>query len=72
MPDDTPEAAQRALNAARDRQRRLRMGPPLSQTDDDLTTLSAVGPADLGSIEAFIRDAAGQAGADLFRARADG
>ena len=67
MPDDLT-TAQRRLNAARARRRRAALGPPLQQSESDLTTLSAVGPADLGSIEAFIRDAAGQAGVDLFRA----
>lgn len=72
MPDDTPEAAQQALDAARDRKRRAAMGPPLSQSDDDLTLLAEAGPHDLGAVEAFIRDAAGQRGVDLFRAKRDG
>lgn len=68
---DDPEAAQRALDAARSRRRRAALGPPLSQTDADLLALSALGPSDLGSIEAFIRDASGQTGADLFGAERD-
>lgn len=67
MSDDA-EAAQAALNAARGRTRRASLGPPLQQTDADLTTLSEVGPHDLAAAEAFIRDAGGQFGADLFRA----
>ncbi len=67
MPDDA-EAAQHALNGARDRQRRAAMGPPLSQSDADLALLAEAGPHDLGAVEAFIRDAAGQRGVDLFKA----
>lgn len=65
-------AAQRRLDAARDRKRRAALGPVLQQTDADLDRLAAVGPHDIGSIEAFVRDAAGQRGVDLLRARRDG
>lgn len=67
MSDDLTQA-QRALNTARLRQRRRAMGPPLDQTDADLTVISEVGPSRLAEIEAFIRDAAGQLGVDLLRA----
>jgi hypothetical protein len=69
--DDAADA-QRALNAARDKARRAAMGPPLGQSDDDLRLLADAGPHDLGAVEAFIRDAAGQRGVDLFRATRDG
>lgn len=68
MPDDA-EAAQRALNAARARKRRRDLGPPLSADDATLDTLSQVGPESLSEVEAYIRDAAGQRGVDLFRAK---
>jgi hypothetical protein len=67
MSDEAADA-QRALNAARDRRRRAAMGPVLQQSDADLDALSQVGPHDLGAVEAFIREAAGQVGVDLFRA----
>jgi hypothetical protein len=68
VPDDA-EAAQLALNAARERRRRAALGPPLAQDDAALDALSEVGPHDLGAVEAFVRDAAGERGADLLRAR---
>lgn len=68
MPDDVTDE-QRRLNAARARKRRQALGPPLDQTDADLDAIAQAGPSDLGSVESFIRDAAGQAGVDLFRAR---
>lgn len=67
MPDDA-EQAQRRLDAARTRRRRAAAGPPLRQTDADLDTLAEVGPHDLGVVEAFLRDSAGQLAVDLFRA----
>ena len=65
---DTPEAAQRALNAARERKRRAALGPPLAVDDAGLDTLSTVYPADLAAAEALIRDAAGETGVAMFRA----
>lgn len=61
--------AQKRLNAARERRRRLALGPPLSQSDADVTALSQVGPTDMASVEAFVRDAAGEAGVAMLRAR---
>lgn len=71
MPDQVA-AAQARLKAAQDRARRKAMGPPLKTTDADLDALAQVGPADVGEIEAFIREAAGQAGVDLLNAKDDG
>lgn len=69
---DSPEAAQAALNAARGRRRRQLLGPSLQQSDADLTALSTVGEHDLAAAEAFIRDAPGPFGVDLFRAGREG
>lgn len=66
MSDDL--TAQRALDAARARRRRAALGPPLDQSDADLTARSEVGPDRLAEIEAFVRDASGQAGVDMLRA----
>jgi hypothetical protein len=71
MSDDS-EQAQRQLNAARDKVRRSKLGPVLSQSEDDLTLLAEAGPHDLGAVEAFVRDAAGRHGVDLLRAKRDG
>lgn len=49
--------AQKRLNAARDRARRARMGPPLRLSDADLNTLAEIGPADLATAEALWRAA---------------
>jgi hypothetical protein len=68
VPDDA-EAAQLALNAARGRRRRAALGPPLAQDDAALDVLAEAGPHDLCGVEAFVRDAAGQRGVDLLRAR---
>lgn len=67
MPDDP----QRALDEARDKARRKAMGPPLNQSDTDLEARSKVGPERMAEIEAFVRDAAGQAGVDMLRAARD-
>jgi hypothetical protein len=66
---DALVAASKRLAAARARQRRQKAGPPLNQSEADLNAQSTVGPADMASVEAFIRDAAGQIGVDLFRAK---
>lgn len=68
MPSDLT-AAQRKLTAAKARQRRLAAGPPLSQPSSTLDAISQVSEHDLGAVEAFVRDAAGQVGVDLLRAR---
>jgi hypothetical protein len=65
-------AAQRRLDAARERRRRAALGPPLSQDEQDLDVLATVGPSDLALAEALIRDAAGRVGADLFGATPEG
>lgn len=70
MPDRLSDA-QRRLAAAQARAKRRKLGKPLKTTDADLDALSAVGPQDVGEIEAFIRSAAGQAGVDLFNAGDD-
>jgi hypothetical protein len=62
-------AAQQRLTAARARQRRLALGPPLQQTAATLDVLSQVSEHDLGAVEAFVRDAAGQLAVDLLRAK---
>ncbi len=72
MSDDPLASAQRALDAARERKRRAALGPPLNQTEADLATFSNVGPADAALAEAFVRDAAGQFGVDLWNARREG
>lgn len=68
MSDDTPEAAQRALDAARSRRRRASLGPPLNQDDATLDALSQVSEHDIAAVESFVRDSAGQLGVDLLRA----
>lgn len=68
MPTDDTEAAQRELDAARERRRRAALGPPLSQDAASLALIAEAGPQDIGAVEAFIRDAAGPRGVDLFRA----
>lgn len=69
MSDDDLSQAQRRLNAARARKRRADLGPPLDLDDAALDTLSTVGPHDMASVEAFIRDAAGEVGVAMFRAK---
>jgi hypothetical protein len=71
MPDEA-EDAQAALNAVRGRKRRAALGPPLTQIDADLTTLAEVGPHDIATVEAFVRDSAGETGVALFRAEREG
>lgn len=71
MPDAL-SAAQKRLNAARDKARRAAMGPPLGQTDADLDALAKSGPERMAEIEAFIRDAAGETGVAMLRAKRDG
>lgn len=68
MPDELAQAQQR-LNAARARRRRQQLGPPLAQDDAALDRLATVDEHDLGAVEAFMRDSAGQLGVDLLRAR---
>ena len=70
MPDRL-DAEQKRLKAARDKARRAKLGPVLSQSDEDLARLSKAGPENLAEIEAYIRDAAGQRGVDMFRAKAE-
>lgn len=73
MPTDDPLAiSQRALDRARERRRRQELGPPLALSDLDLLTFSNVGPADAPLAEAFVRDAAGRFGVDLWNARRGG
>jgi hypothetical protein len=72
MPSKKLTEAQLALSAAQARQRRAALGPPLSQTDADLLALAEVSPHDLTEMEAFVRDAAGQFGVDLLRAKREG
>lgn len=67
MPSDLT-AAQRRLSAARARQRRLALGPPLAVDDATLDTLSTVGPADMPEVTAFVRATAGQRGIDMLEA----
>lgn len=67
MSDDL-ESAQRRLNTARERRRRLALGPPLGQSDADLDLIAQAGPQDMAAIEAFVRDAAGTVGVAMFRA----
>lgn len=62
-------AAQQALSAAESRRRRAALGPPLQLDDAALDALAEVGPHDLPGVEAFIRDAAGEFGVALFRAK---
>jgi hypothetical protein len=71
MPASKLTAAQKRLNAAREKQRRLALGPPLNQSEADLTARAQTGPERLAEIEAFVRDAAGQVGVDMLRARSD-
>lgn len=71
MPDSDVTAAAKRLAAAKARAKRKAMGPPLGSSDADLDALAQVGPADVGEIEAFIRQSAGQLGVDLFNAKAD-
>jgi hypothetical protein len=66
---DALVAASKRLAAARARQRRQKAGPPLNQDEAALDALSTVSSADLPAVESFIRDAAGQLGVDLFRAK---
>jgi hypothetical protein len=66
---DALAAASKRLAAARARQRRQKAGPPLNQDEAALDALSTVSSADLPAVESFIRDAAGQLGVDLFRAK---
>jgi hypothetical protein len=61
--------AQLRLAAARAKQRRLALGPPLDQTDANLDALSTVSEHDLATVEAFCRDAAGALAVDLLRAK---
>lgn len=68
-PDDELTAAQRRLAQAQARQRRAKLGPPLDVGDQALDALADVGPSDLPAVEAFVRDAAGQFGVDLLRAK---
>ena len=60
--------AQRRLTAAKSRQQRAALGPPLDATDQQLDAMAVVGPADVPAAEAFSRDAAGQKAVDLMRA----
>jgi len=63
-------AAQRRLTAAQARKRRQQLGPPLQGLDDAaLDALSAVSAVDMVTVEAMVRDAAGQRGVDLLRAK---
>jgi hypothetical protein len=61
-------AAQQRLTAARARQRRLALEPPLQQAPATLDVLSQVSEHDLPLVEAFCRDSAGQLAVDLLRA----
>lgn len=67
MPDDAADA-QAALNAAQARRRRQKLGPSLTTTPELLAAMAEVGPADLVTAEALVRDACGQFGVDLLRA----
>lgn len=67
MPRDLT-AAQKRLNAARERKRRADLGPPLAQSDADLDVLTNVGPTDQAEVAAFVRAVAGQRGVDLLEA----
>lgn len=62
-------AAMRRLEVARQRRRRAALGPPLAQDDAALDAQAQVGQNDMAEVEAFVRDAAGQRGVDLVRAR---
>lgn len=75
MPDNAPRASQdalraaeRALRAAQDKKKRRQMGKPLDLTDDDLTSLAAVGIEALPEAEAYVRQLAGEDGIDLLEA----
>jgi lysozyme family protein len=55
-------AAQRRLDAARDRKRRRALGPALAWDDGALDQLVAIGPADVESAAALWRREAGSLG----------
>lgn len=61
-------AAQARLSAARARQRRLALGPPLALTDADLDVLTNVGPTDQAEAAAFVRAVAGRKAVDMLEA----
>jgi hypothetical protein len=61
--------AQMRLTIARLRKRLAALGPPLSQPPATLDAISQVSEHDLPMVEAFVRDAAGQLGVDLLRAK---
>lgn len=69
MSDDLA-AAQQRLDAARSRARRAKLGPPLDQSDATLDAMALADEHILPTVEAFVRDSAGQIGVDLLRAKA--
>lgn len=64
-------AAQARLSAQRAKARRAALGPPLAVSDADLDAMAEAGPPDVPTVEAFVRDAAGQKAVDLLRASHD-
>ena len=72
MADSELDATQRRLTAKRARNRRAALGPPLSQSDEDLARLAKSGPERMAEIEAFVRDAAGEDGVAMLRATKEG
>ena len=65
---ETPEQAQKRLDAARDKARRAAMGPPLPS---DPVPHVSVTDADQDEVAAFVRSVAGQRGVDLLNASRD-